>query len=57
MGLPEGHVTGVPGITRNDQLHVLGNGVVPQQATEALRRLLPHVPDWVRARMYGGDVL
>lgn len=35
MGLPAGHVTGVPGLTRNDQLKALGNGVVPQQATAA----------------------
>jgi len=40
MGLPEGWVTGVPGLTRNQQLHALGNGVVPQQAAMALRLLL-----------------
>jgi len=40
MGLPEGHVTGVPGLTRNAQLKALGNGVVPQQAVYALRVLL-----------------
>ncbi len=40
MGLPEGHVTGVPGLTRNEQLGRLGNGVVPQQAAAALRYLL-----------------
>lgn len=40
MGLPEGHVTGVPGLTRNAQLKALGNGVVPQQATAALTHLL-----------------
>lgn len=39
MGLPAGHVTGVPGLTRNQMLHALGNGVVPQQATAALRLL------------------
>ena len=39
MGLPDGWVTGVPGLTRSEQLHVLGNGVVPQQAAEALRCL------------------
>lgn len=39
MGLPEGHVTGT-GISRKAQLHVLGNGVVPQQAELALRILL-----------------
>ncbi len=41
MGLPDGHVTDVPGLTRTDMLRVLGNGVVPQQAATALRLLLP----------------
>lgn len=40
MGLPPGWVTDVPGLTRTDQLRLLGNGVVPQQAAEAFRRLL-----------------
>ena len=40
QGLPDGWVTGVPDITRNDQLKALGNGVVPQQGAEAIRRLL-----------------
>lgn len=40
MGLPERHVTGVPGLTRRAQLHALGNGVVPQQAAHAVRLLL-----------------
>lgn len=44
MGLPEGHVTGVPGLSRNDMLKALGNGVVPQQAEAALRFLLGGVP-------------
>ncbi|WP_240362601.1 MULTISPECIES: hypothetical protein [unclassified Streptomyces] len=39
MGLPAGHVTDVPGTTRTQQLKALGNGVVPQQATHALRAL------------------
>jgi len=39
MGLPAGWVTGV-GLSRNRQLHALGNGVVPQQAALALARLL-----------------
>ena len=36
MGLPAGWVTDVPGISRTGQLHLLGNGVVPQQAQQAL---------------------
>lgn len=43
MGLPAGHVTDVPGITRNEALKALGNGVVPQQAAAALRFLLAHI--------------
>lgn len=39
MGLPAGHVTAVPELTRNEQLKALGNGVVPQQAAAALRLL------------------
>jgi DNA (cytosine-5)-methyltransferase 1 len=39
QGLPAGHVTDVPGLSRNEQLKALGNGVVPQQAYEALRRM------------------
>ncbi|MEV6328525.1 DNA cytosine methyltransferase [Streptomyces sp. NPDC051909] len=40
MGLPAGHVTDVPDLTRTQQLKALGNGVVPQQAEAALRLLL-----------------
>jgi DNA (cytosine-5)-methyltransferase 1 len=40
MGLPEGWVTDVPGIKRNEALKALGNGVVPQQAEAALRHML-----------------
>jgi DNA (cytosine-5)-methyltransferase 1 len=40
MGLPAGHVTAVPGISRNEQLKALGNGVVPQQAAAAVRYCL-----------------
>lgn len=39
MGLPQGWVTDVPDLSRNDQLKALGNGVVPQQAEAALRYL------------------
>jgi DNA (cytosine-5)-methyltransferase 1 len=44
MGLPTGWVTDVPGLTRNEQLKALGNGVVPQQAAHALRLLLADIP-------------
>jgi len=40
MGLPVGHVTEVPGLSRNEQLKALGNGVVPQQCAAAVRVLL-----------------
>jgi DNA (cytosine-5)-methyltransferase 1 len=40
MGLPTGHVTDVPGLSRNQQLKALGNGVVPQQVAAALQILL-----------------
>lgn len=39
MGLPAGHVTDVPGLTRTAKLKALGNGVVVQQAQLALRLL------------------
>ncbi len=39
MGLPEGHVTGVPGVSPGAMLRCLGNGVVPQQAATAIRHL------------------
>ncbi|MFF1376772.1 hypothetical protein [Streptomyces sp. NPDC058308] len=44
MGLPAGHVTDVPGLSRSAQLKALGNGVVPHQALAALRFLAPAVP-------------
>lgn len=40
MGVPLGWITDTPGITRNEALKAAGNGVVPQQAAEALRFLL-----------------
>jgi len=41
MGWPAGWVTDPAiGISRNDQLRIIGNGVVPQQAIAALNRLL-----------------
>jgi DNA (cytosine-5)-methyltransferase 1 len=40
MGLPDAYVTGVSNVSRSAMLRLLGNGVVPQQAAEAVRRLL-----------------
>ncbi|MFF8645018.1 DNA cytosine methyltransferase [Streptomyces sp. NPDC015345] len=40
MGLPAGWVTAVPGIPRKEQLRIIGNGVVPQQARHAYGLLL-----------------
>ncbi|CAM3431143.1 DNA cytosine methyltransferase [Stackebrandtia soli] len=40
MGLESGWVTEVPQLSRTAQLRILGNGVVPQQASLALRALL-----------------
>lgn len=39
MGLPAGHVSAVPGLTRTAQLKALGNGVLPLQAEAAIRLL------------------
>jgi DNA (cytosine-5)-methyltransferase 1 len=53
MGLPAGHVTDVV-TKRGDALRVLGNGVVPQAAALALRRLLtePERPDHVQPDLF-----
>jgi len=40
MGLPAGWVTDVPGLTRIQQLKLLGNGCVPRQCAVAVRSLL-----------------
>ena len=43
MGTPAGHVTDPAiGLTCNQQLEALGNGVVPQQAAAATRMWLAH---------------
>jgi DNA (cytosine-5)-methyltransferase 1 len=44
MGLPAGWLTDLD-ISRSQQLKLLGNGVVPQQAYEAIRRLMSIVKD------------
>ncbi|MFE7576302.1 hypothetical protein ACFU5Z_16375 [Streptomyces sp. NPDC057521] len=50
QGLPLGWVTATPGLGRPAQLTALGNGVVPQQAREALRLLAPPFPRCPRCR-------
>lgn len=40
QGLPEGWVTDVQGVNREQAIEALGNGVVPQQAVAAIRQLL-----------------
>lgn len=44
MCLPDGWVVNIPGLTRTQQLAMLGNGVVPPQAAAALEDMLTHVP-------------
>lgn len=44
MGLPDGWVTDVPGLSRAQMLKALGNGCVPQQVVLALGLLLGDVP-------------
>jgi DNA (cytosine-5)-methyltransferase 1 len=39
MGLPDGWVTQVPGLTRGAQLKLIGNGVLPLQAAMAIQAL------------------
>lgn len=43
MGLPEGWICDVPGISRAQALKIAGNGVVIAQASHALRLLLSRV--------------
>lgn len=46
MGLPEGHVTGPDlNLSRERQLRMLGNGVVPQQAALAVHTLIDTAKD------------
>lgn len=39
QGFEAGWITAVPGISRNDQLRIIGNSVCPQQAVAALNQL------------------
>ena len=54
MGLPAGWVTDVPGLTRSQQLSMLGDGVVPQQAAAAYAELLGWLPPVCRGRAREG---
>lgn len=49
MMLPEGYVTAVAGLTRNDTLKALGNGVVPRQAAAALSAFIADMAEAVAA--------
>lgn len=40
MGLPDGHVSSVPGLSRSARIKLVGNGVCPQQAFAALELLM-----------------
>lgn len=42
QGCPDGWVCDVPDLSRAQQLKALGNGVVPQQATAAIRHMINH---------------
>jgi hypothetical protein len=45
MGLPDGWVTAVEGVSVNEQISRIGNGVVPAQAYYAFKLLRDAVPD------------
>lgn len=40
MGVPDGWIVDVPGVSRNDALKAAGNGVVVHQAIAALQDML-----------------
>jgi hypothetical protein len=48
MGCADGWVCDVPGLSRNDKIRLLGNGVVRQQGAAAIRHLLQLI-DQLRA--------
>jgi DNA (cytosine-5)-methyltransferase 1 len=55
MGLPAGWVTGVRGVSRREQLHAIGNGVVPQQAAAAVADLVTDLWCRLSAGVYRQD--
>lgn len=46
MGLPDGWITDVPGITRTEAIRACGNGVVPQQGATALAWLIDQANEY-----------
>jgi DNA (cytosine-5)-methyltransferase 1 len=46
MGVPAGHITDTPGLSRNQQLRLAGNGVMPVQAEHAIRELMSMWNRW-----------
>lgn len=55
MGLPDGWVCDVEGISRTQQLKILGNGVVPQQAIAAIEHLLDVVSEYATVQRSGDE--
>jgi len=45
MGLPDGWVTAVPGLSRTAMLRIIGNGLLPAQGALALLLLLDQSGD------------
>jgi hypothetical protein len=56
MGLPEGWVTEVPGLSRKGQLKAIGNGCCPAQCALALRILLARMNEHESLRNLRGRV-
>ena len=56
MGLREGHVTSPEiGLSRPEQCHVIGNGVVPMQAAAAFAHLMSLTESWCELIWEGPD--
>lgn len=46
MGVPAGRITNTSGLSRNQQLRLAGNGVMPAQAEHAIRLLMTMWNRW-----------
>lgn len=57
LGLPDGWVCDVPDLTRNEQLRLLGNGVVPQQCAHALDLLSRAAIPPANTRLIGNQLM